>query len=174
MMALSLTMLFGAAGFSADLGWGYYRKQAARAAADAAALAAVAWAASNTPSCTSLDCNTGTSCHSLSSGNALYVACQYSSTNGFTDNQNGQTVTMSSGSGSPSAAPGTSAAYWVTASVTETEHALFMGFAGMSTSTVAAQSTAGLVASGSSSNPCVYVLSPSASDAFQIGNGATV
>jgi hypothetical protein len=39
---------------------------------------------------------------------------------------------------------------------------------------VTAQATVGLVASGTTSNPCVYVLSPSATDAFQIGNGATV
>jgi hypothetical protein len=172
-MVLSLTMLFGSMGLSADLGYGYYRKQAARAAADAAALAAVQWAAANTPNCTSLSCTSGTLCHNISAGNALYVGCQYATTNGFTDNQNNRTVTMSSGAGSPSSAPGTTSAYWVTASVTETEHPLFLGFAGSASSTVAAQSTAGLVSS-SSSLPCIYVLSPNATNAFNIGNAATV
>jgi Putative Flp pilus-assembly TadE/G-like len=173
-MVLSLTMLFGAMGFSADLGYGYYRKQASRAAADAAALAAAEWAAANTPNCTSLSCTSGTACHSISSGNALYVGCQYATTNGFTDNQGGRTVTMSSGSGSSSSAPGTSSSYWVTANITETEHNLFLGFVGPASSTVAAQATAGLMASASASTPCIYVLSPTATNAFNIGNAANV
>jgi hypothetical protein len=174
-MAVTLTMLFGTIGFSVDLGWGYYRKQAAKAAADAAVLAAVAYASANGPACGGTILCSSYSCANLNtSGNALYTACQYAAANGFTDGQNGQSVTVSANSGSPASAPGTSAAFWVSATVSETENTLFAGLAGMRSTTVGAQSTAGIVSTGSASNPCMYILSPSAPDAFQIGNGANV
>ncbi len=175
-MVLSLTMLFGVIGFSVDLGQGYYRKQAAKAAADAAALAAAAWATSNTPACgTTILCSTNSCATLTTAGNASYVGCQYAKTNGFTDGSNNQTVTMSANSGSPtSSAPGASTSYWITATVSEKEPQLFLGVFGSAMATVNAQSTAGLVSSGTATSPCIYILSPTATDAFDAGNGVTI
>src|SRR5256885_10134042 len=39
LMVLSLTLLFGVLGLAVDIGWGYFKRQAAQTAADAAALA---------------------------------------------------------------------------------------------------------------------------------------
>jgi hypothetical protein len=176
MMALTLTMLFGVVGFSVDLGQEYYRKQAAKATADAVALAAAAWASTNTPACgTTVLCSSNTCSHLTTAGSANYVGCKYSTPNGFTDGSGTQIVTLSANSGSPSTtAPGVNAAYWFTATVTETEPLLFLGVLGLTSAVVRAESTAGLVSSGGGSNSCIYVLSPSASDAFQAGNNAHV
>jgi len=176
MMALTLTMLFGVVGFSVDLGQSYYRKQAAKATADAMAAAAAAWASTNTPACGTTVLCSSNSCSSLTTaGNASYVGCLYSTPNGFTDGATGQTVTINANSGSPSgSAPGVSTAFWFTANVTETEPQLFLGILGLSTAVVKAQSTAGLVSSGSGSSSCLYVLSPTAQNALQLGNNAQV
>lgn len=177
MMAMTLTMLFGVLGFSVDLGQEYYRKQAAKATADAVALGAAAWASSHSPACGTTVLCSSNSCSSLTiAGSANYVGCLYSTPNGFTDGgSNSQTVTISANSGSPSStAPGVTTAYWFTATVTETEPQLFMGIFGSTPAIVRAESTAGIVSTGSSSNSCIYVLSPTAPAALQVGNDAQV
>ena len=176
MMALTLTMLFGVVGFSVDLGQEYYRKQTAKATADAVALAAAAWASTNSPACgTTVLCSTN-SCASLTTaGSANYIGCKYATPNGFTDGSGTQTVTLTANSGSPSStAPGVTTAYWFTATVTETEPQLFLGVLGLSTAVVRAESTAGLVSSGGGTNSCIYVLSPNAPSALQAGNNAQI
>src|SRR5262249_43821122 len=47
---VSLSVIFGMIGLTVDLGWAYYRREAAQAAADAAVLAAVHGAAVTSPS----------------------------------------------------------------------------------------------------------------------------
>src|SRR5579863_2712419 len=65
-IVLNLTLIFGTLGLAVDLGWAYYSKQQAQAAADSAALAAVSFASSSgTPACGTggVTCNsTATAC----------------------------------------------------------------------------------------------------------------
>ena len=74
MVAVGIVFLFGLLGLVVDVGWGYYRKQVAQAAADAAALGAVMAAGTGTLTCGSggIVCSpSGTSCSSVSRGNGF-------------------------------------------------------------------------------------------------------
>src|SRR5689334_17030757 len=98
--------LFGMLGLVIDLGWKYFRKQAAQAAAQAAAAAAVAAAVESggtTVSCTSINvtCQSETPCpypapSELTSN--ISKGCVYATTNGFSTTGR-QKVTLTSGTG---------------------------------------------------------------------------
>jgi uncharacterized membrane protein len=94
---LSLTVLISALGLSVDLGYSYYIKIKAQAAADSAAQAAAVWANQNGYSCThGVTCNSTYTCASPPVSpplDPLQAGCLYASTNGFTNSAN-QTVTM--------------------------------------------------------------------------------
>jgi Flp pilus assembly protein TadG len=168
-MVVGLFVMFSVLGFSVDLGWAYYRKQAAQTAADASAMAAAAWANSNGAACgtNNVLCQTS-SCSTLSTSSSLYAGCQYASANGFTDGSNNQTVVLQGGTGKPPNGPSNTMNYWVQATVTESVPELFLGFAGFHSATVRARATSGVGTAGGTTvtNDCIYVLDPSASEAF--------
>ncbi len=180
MMTLSLTLILGMLGLAVDLGWAYYRQQAAQAAADSAAIAAVRAAvtsATGAPACGgAIYCGASTNCPSTAAGtpsSSFDNACMLAAANGFTTSG---IDTVSVQAGTSSAVPGVAgptAAYWATARVTEALPALFgAAFArgGLSPGAIATAAAIGSASSGS----CIYVLDPSGIDAFQAGNGATV
>ena len=101
MVTLGIGFLLGVLGLVVDVGYRYFVKQVAQAAADSAALAAVAAAVPTSGACgTAVVCDgTPTNC-SASSTNPPATdfdsACLYAQKNGFT-NSGAQTVTISSG-----------------------------------------------------------------------------
>src|ERR1700733_2033977 len=101
--ALVFVALFGMVGLVLDVGWSYYVGKKAQTAADAAAQAAVAQALvqngpAAAPNCSTLGCQTATSCPSV---NNLLTACQYAAANGVTQGGDGgqQSVLVAAGSG---------------------------------------------------------------------------
>ncbi len=164
-MTLSLVFLFSIVGLCVDLGWGYYRKQAAQTAADAAALAGSSYAMGLTPCGTSAPCSTS-SCASLSTASALYSACQYAAANGFTDGSGNATVSVTGGTGTPTNGPANSTNYWVQANVSQSLPELFLGFAGFHTATVSARSISGVIGYTSGPPYCIHTLNSSNSNAF--------
>jgi hypothetical protein len=165
-MALSLTFLFSVLGFSVDLGYSYFQKQAAQAAADSAVLAASVYAKTNGTTCgaNGIVCNsTPTVCTGITTG-VFYVGCQYANSNGFPLTA----ISMSGNTGSPPSAPGTSPTYWVKATVSTTNKNLFLRFAGFANAAINAEATAGVVSSGGGggTNNCLVVLDPTGAQAL--------
>ncbi len=180
MMTLSLTVILGMLGLAVDLGWAYYRQQAAQAAADAGAIAAVRAAVASDPSgptCAgAVWCGAATNCPSTAPGapsTSFDNACMLASANGFTTSGI-DTVSVQAGISSPvPTVSGPVAGYWAVVRVKEAIPALFgAAFArgGLSPSAIA---TAGAIGSASAGS-CIYVLDPSSPNAFQAGNGASV
>lgn len=180
MMTLSLTLILGMLGLVVDLGWAYYRQQAAQAAADAAAIAAVratVTSSTGTPACSGgVWCGAATNCPAVAPGSpatSFDNACMLASANGFTTSG---IDTVSVQAGTSSAVPtvaGPSASYWAIVRVKEHLPALFgAAFArgGLSPSAIA---TAAAIGSGAAGT-CIYVLDPSAQNAFEAANGASV
>ena len=169
LVTFSLTVLLGMIGLAVDLGWSYYRRQAAQGAAEAAAIAAAVSAASNSGSisCSNATCQSATACAANPTGpptDNISSGCLYAKANGFL-NAGQQTVQISSNLSSPPAVPGVATLYWVTATITERNAQLFSGLFGSHTfGSVAAQATAGVFSGGISN--CVYVLDPHASQAL--------
>jgi Flp pilus assembly protein TadG len=117
MVTLALFTMFGLMGLVFDVGYGYYIKQTAQAAADAAALAAVIAAeprGTGLIACgTSVLCQALTQCSSSPTNDTNFgTACMYAKQNGFSNSGN-QTVTISGGLGNPPSVAGMSNAnYW--------------------------------------------------------------
>ena len=172
-VAMSI-LLIGALGLAIDGGQMYAHRQMAQAAADAAAQAGIM---------NILDGTNATSAHPFGTGTPPIASsvctiadgrtpCVYARDNGF-GGTSSDTVTLSfpatvSGVALSSA---TVPAFAVTVQRTlKTGLIRFIG-AG-ATSTITAKATAGLV--GTVSPNCVYALDPSAPNAFQATNGATV
>ena len=163
LFTLGLTAMFGMVGLVTDLGYVYYRKQAAQAAAQAASSAAVK-AAYNSSS-GNFQCGTNGvvcssaypptySCPSSISGNGstnLEVGCLYAAANGYSGNQ----VTIQSGTGS---VEGITSTYWVIVRVSEKLPLLFSAVAGAKNSTITARSVAAYIVR--SQGGCIYVIAP--------------
>src|SRR5215472_13984116 len=124
MVTLSMILIFGMMGLAIDLGWGFFVKRSAQAAADAAALAAARKAFSTfgqqgSYACgTTLDCQpTPVSCTTITNTSNLYNGCQYGQKNFDTGVTNNRGLMMNSGTSSPfTTATGTiQVKYWVTA-----------------------------------------------------------
>jgi Flp pilus assembly protein TadG len=148
MVTLSLLAMFGLMGLAVDLGWAFYIRRSAQAAADAAALSAArAGIQSNlTIDCVSMGCaTTPVSCSQVTAAN-LTVGCSYAQRNGFTpDGHSGhQTVTIQANTGNPVSATGVTSTYWVTMRVTETVPQLFSAILGHPLATVSARATGAL------------------------------
>jgi hypothetical protein len=158
---LNMTLLFGALGLAVDVGWGFFVKQEAQAAADAAAMAAAAYVSfggtvtcgSGGATCGTLNCNgVTTATDDLSDG------CLYAAKNGFATG-----VTMLGGTTSPGVT-GNSPTYWTQAIVTTSHLNLFGPFTGLRHFTVTASAKAGVTSY--TAGACIYVLDPSSSGAF--------
>ncbi len=176
MVTFSLSVMLGMIGLSVDLGWSYYRRQAAQTAAESAALAAsLATMTNTTITCSNSVCQAATACPANPTGppaNNIASGCLYAKANGFV-NAGQQTVQIASNLTTPPTAPGVSALYWVTATITEQNSQLFSGMLGNHTfGSILAQATAG-VFQGSVSN-CVYVLDPHASSALFVQGSSTL
>ena len=168
LVTFSLSFLLGMIGLAVDLGWSYYRRQAAQAAAESAAgAAAVAAMTNSTITCSNSVCQAATACPANPTTPAatnIASGCLYAKANGFV-NSGRQTVQMTANLTSPPSASGIGTLYWVTANVSEQNPQLFSGLLGGHTfGSIAAQATAAVM-QGSISN-CVYVLDAHASQAF--------
>jgi len=153
MATMSLFMLFGIMGLAVDLGWSYYRKQAAQTAADAAALAAAVVAENNSGTNTitcgsnSVLCQAATACPTITGtpANNVQNGCLYAKANGFVNGGN-QTVTMySTASGTAPNASQFGVLYQVTATVAENNPQLFSELFGNAHGQVQAVATAEVV-----------------------------
>jgi Flp pilus assembly protein TadG len=180
MMTLSLTLIFGMLGLAVDVGWAYYRQQATQAAADAGAIAAVRAAVTSAPSgptCAgAVWCGAATNCPATavtSPSTSFDNACMLASANGFTTSGI-DTVSVQAGVSSPvPTVSGPAAAYWAVVRVKESLPALFgAAFArgGLGPGAIATAAAIGSASAGS----CIYVLDPSAADAFEASNAAVV
>ena len=169
MGTLSLVLFFSVLGLAVDIGWSYFRRHAAQAAADAAALAAASWAKTNGYTCgvNGVVCGTTYTCAGVSPPtDELQAGCLYAAQNGFTTG-----VTMTSNStGSP--VPGNSTAYWVQANIAQTVPLQFFSIKGFNSANVNVQAVAGI--SVTPPNSCIYVLDTSASHALDMGGTADV
>ncbi len=115
-------------------------------------------------------CQTGYTCPATPTASTNFgVACLYANANGGAN----QTVTLSGGTGTPPAAPGTSTTYWITATVTEPFSIGFLSVIGVHDGSASATAT-GAVIAGSSAGNCLYIMDPSASGAYTIVGTATV
>lgn len=158
-MTLSVTVILGMLGLTVDLGWAYYRQQAAQAAADAAAMAAARAALSSAPSgpvCgqSGVWCGAAANCPAAAPGSASSSfdnACMLAAANGFTTSGI-DTVSIQANTTNPvPGVPGPTVAYWATARVSESLPAFF-GRSGLSPGAI---STA---AAFVTSSPCLLTL----------------
>lgn len=151
MVTLSLLAMFGIMGLAVDVGWSYFVRKSAQAAADSAALAAAQAALASFENAGVLDSSTVTvtggpvkcpdAAGNLSSG------CTYALQNGFPKTA-AQTVTMEADLGAvrpPSTAPGIPTDYWVTTRVQENIPQLFSAIMGNPTGRSGARATAAIV-----------------------------
>ena len=180
LFTLAIVPLFGVLGLVIDIGWAYYRKEAAQTAADAAAgaaaLAAYNAASAGAPTCsmTGVSCDsTGYDCPSTltTASNNVQSGCLYAMDNGFTT-AGKQRVTILSGTGTPPTASGASVAYWVEVKVTERVPQLFSAVLGFPNALVAARATTGTRVT--SAGGCVIALNPGASGTITMTGGATL
>lgn len=134
MMTLSLTLILGMLGLAVDLGWAYYRQQAAQAAADAASVAAVRAALTSAPS--GLSCtqpgvwcdSVATNCPATAPGTASTSfdnACMLAAANGFTTSGIDKVSVQANTTTPVPGVSGPTPTYWATVRVTETLPALF-------------------------------------------------
>ena len=172
--AMSLTVMMGLMGMVVDMGWAYWRKEAAGTAATSAALSAAMAASLATNqacgtdtahwSCTTLQCPASPPTTPTSN---LGNGCLYAKQNGFV-NTGRQSVTLTGGTGT-SPVSGISPAYWVSATVSESIPTLFSAVIGQPWTQVSVKSTAAIFAG--SAGGCVFVLDQTADKAYQQSGG---
>jgi Flp pilus assembly protein TadG len=167
-------LLIGALGLAIDGGQMYAHRQMAQAAADAAAQAGIMSIFDGTNATAPHPFGTGTPpiASSACTKTDLRTPCVYARDNGF-GGTTSDTVTLSF----PATVSGvTLSAASVPAFAVTVQRTLKTGLirfvGGPATTTITAKATAGLV--GVVSPNCVYVLDPSAQNAFQATNGSTV
>jgi type II secretory pathway pseudopilin PulG len=156
MVTLALIAMIGMLGLAVDLGWSYFVKKSAQAAADSAAMAAALEAyktagpsAPYTGKCgVSLVCAvTPVSCPGSMN---LTAGCLYAQQNGFAvgGHSGQQNVTIADNAefppSAPPTAPGTSVYYWVTTRTAERIPQLFAAIFGNSSGLVSARATAAI------------------------------
>jgi len=178
MFTLGTITLFGMLGLVVDIGYAYYRKEAAQTAADAAAGAA-AIAAYNNAQGGAVSCSTNEvscynseyTCPSTPSGsNNVQVGCMYAQQNGFTTGGKIK-VTFRTGTGTPPTATGAMPMnYWVEARVSENIPQLFSAVLGFPTATVTARATSATRVADSGG--CVITLNPHASSSLRMTGNA--
>ena len=171
MVTFGVPFLLGLMGLVVDVGWGYYRKQVAQAAADAAALAGAVHAGTGTITCNSsgIVCQASTVCTSATTaGTTFKTACQYGSINGVAE----ANIFIAADTTSPR--NGAAVNYWVTATVSEPLPLTFLRVMGLNSGTIGATATAGVILSGSGSGGCVYALDPSKGGALTVAGGSSL
>jgi len=187
MATLSCLLMFGLLSLGVDLGWGYYRREVAQTAADAAAAAIIKAAMTSSPSSQACGSNnvwcgspagTVTSCPTtapVSPVTSFDYGCMLAAANGYTPNGTSRSVTIQANTTSPApTVPGTTVSYWAVVRISETATPFFGAPSNGSPLTSSAMSTGAVTSSGSSTtNPCLYLLAPSGTS-FTLGNGAHV
>ncbi len=182
MLSLSMVVSLGTLGLVTDVGWMYWRKEAAESAAQSAAMAGVMQVSKSLTSST-VTCGSGViwcsttapqACStSPTNTNSFGTACLYAKQNGFvaTGRQN---VTIAAGTNTPPTVSGVSTTYYVTARVTEQIPLTFLATLGSGNwGQTAARATAAIVSTGAGS--CVYVLDQAnTAAALSLSNGVTV
>jgi hypothetical protein len=178
MFTLGSSLLFGSLGLVVDVGWAFFRREAAQTAADSAAQAAAA-AAYLSAGGGSINCSvTNVACYSTeyecpstltTAANNIQAGCLYAKENGFTT-AGRQKVTFLSGAGTAATATGAPMSYWVIARVSERIPQLFSAVLGFQDGMVTARATAG--ARMTDGGGCVIELNPSSSGAISM-NGNT-
>jgi len=173
MVTLALVPMIGFVGLVTDIGYMYYLKNAAQAAADSAVLAA-AYRFNQTLSTSGLSCgNPAWICNETpapcpasltSASNPVETACLYAKQNGFSTADPRQSVTVVSDlTPTIPTAPGIGGAgWWITVRVTQRVPQLFSAVMGHSTGLISARATAAI----QPGLGCVYTLDPSASGSF--------
>jgi hypothetical protein len=169
-VALGFFML-AALGLGIDGAQIYAQRQMAQAAADAAAEAAIMSMLRGTNSTSAYPFSTAGpfTCTVPPASLDLRTPCVYAQYNGF--GTSADTVTVSF----PATVAGVSLASAPAAVAVSVQRSLHVGliqFAGITSSTVSTTATSGMLASVPSN--CVYVLDPSAPNAFTASNGASV
>ena len=183
MYVVSLMASLGTLGLVVDVGYSYYRRHVAQAAAESAAVAAAAAATASSPC--SITCGSnGVVCQSTPDScptsipnpptTNLHNACLYAQTNGFAVTVNGrQNVTVASGTGTPPTLTGITVPYWATVRVAERIPQTFSAVLGNTWGTVSARATAAAIG-GNSGGGCIYILDPSGSGLTFSGSGRRV
>jgi hypothetical protein len=179
MFTLAIVPLFGMLGLVVDMGWAYFRKQAAQAAADAAAGAAAqaAYITNSSPNCST----THVACYateytcpaspSTSPSDNIGNGCLYAKANGFVSSGR-QKVTFQSGVGAAPTAASVTISYWVVVRVSEDIPQLFSALLGFPKATVTARATTGT--RESSAGGCVITLDPTADNSLSISGSAAL
>jgi hypothetical protein len=162
MVALAVTAMFGTMGLTVDIGWSFFVRKQAQAAADSAALAAVQAAFQAGPSGYTVGM---ASCPGAAG--SLGNGCLYAAQNGFTT-AGAQTVTLQGGVGAPPTAPYLTSVYWVTARVQQTVPQIFSGVFGNTSGTTGARATAAVL---SSQVPGALILLNRQNDCVAMGTG---
>src|SRR5579871_3804127 len=169
-VTLGSVVLFGLLGLVVDVGYGYYLKQVAQAAADSAAVAGATMAQNNKGVCgDTVICQSNTVCPTNPTRPPVTnfdAACLYASANGFPSTSN-QHVVLSGGNGTPPNS-GVNVTYWITATATQTMPLSFSRIFGVNSVTVNASASSGLVASNAAGG-CIWVLDSSGNSAFNEG-----
>jgi hypothetical protein len=180
LFTLALIPTLAMVGLVSDVGWAYFRREAAQTAADAAAGAA-AIAAYQSAAGGGINCSTShVTCYSTPTdcpstlpttpSDNIQAGCMYARDNGFVTGGN-QRVTFQSGVGSAPTASGVTISYWVVARVSEQIPQLFSGVFGFRKLNITARTTTG--ARQASSGGCVITLNPNASASVSL-NGTTL
>jgi len=155
---LSLFAMCGMMGLAVDLGWSYFVRKSAQAAADGAALAAVQAALKATGLKGPVVCGVGVTCQptptpcpaSVASppSDNLNAGCLYAKANGFLTGgvQGRQNVLISADTSSPPPTVlGVNVYYWTTVRVSQSIPQLFSALLGNSQGLSSARATAGIV-----------------------------
>ena len=177
-VVVSLTLTFAVLGFAVDLGWAYFRRNAAQAAADASALAAAIYASNNGYTCGSngVVCGAAAACANPPTTpptTDLQAGCLYAQANGFVNGGN-QTVSLTANNSGtpPPGVAGNTPAYWVQANISETLTNMFSVFGlHTKTATLNVSSTASVAVTPPAG--CIYVLSSNASPALRMTGSAS-
>ena len=148
LMTLGLIALIGVGGIAVDIGYFYSARRQMQTAADAAAIAGI-------------NAQLGSQ-----GGNYQQAAIDVASLNGFTNGQNGVTVTV----GPPTTPPNPTSNTYVEVDIAQAEPTTFLSVVGYSTMNVSVRAVAGITAGSS----CVYVLDHSAPAALSLNGNFTV
>ncbi len=176
MLTLSVPLMFGLLGLVAEVGWAYWRQEACRTAAEAAALGAgrqAQVAGSVSTSAGIYTASTTTACPASPTGassNNLMAGCLYAQANGFS-NSGKQRVMYTAGTTNNPVA-GSSPNYWVRYTVTEALPTLFSAVLGFQHLTISGRATAGVFQGVQGA--CIYALDPTASSAISLGGNTQV
>jgi hypothetical protein len=174
---IALVAMMGAAGLAVDVGWMYFREQAAQTAAEAAVMAAAAAAKTSSPAgftcgAHGVACQAATACPDPipnPATNNLHNGCLYAKDNGFQATAGGkQNVLMAANTNSPPTVGGVAVAYWVSATVTENVAQTFSSVLGNRWGTVSARATAAVLPGNGGG--CIYVLQNTGTTVSNSGN----